>query len=235
MSETPETQQIKNKPKETVLTNIYQASMDNEQKYAVGVPALPKNTQKRLTKEEKSIANASENQNEISGTDAIDASSVPPLSKNAQKRLRKEEKWIANTSERKEFRKEKRLLKKDRLKLSRNESKNNGIPVDRPTKRRRNTPQTPSHINIAIDFDFSSFMLQKERYSVLGQVSRCYTSNNSLPLNLGLSIVAFNDEWMKDMQSRFPDYKKWKVWMHLARWVVFLKWHFGLGICNLGF
>ncbi|KAM0261289.1 hypothetical protein ACHAQJ_002320 [Trichoderma viride] len=138
--------------------------------------------------------------------------SNPPMSKNALKRLRKQEEWDAGKDDRRKRRKEKRGERKTRVRTQRAALIAQGVDPSELQKKKQ--PSTLTPVGIIVDCDFEEYMMDKERISLSGQVTRSYSDNKQARYRSHLWVAGFN----KGIARRFHDvlgdqHVKWKgIW-----------------------
>ncbi|KAH6606202.1 trna guanine-n1--methyltransferase [Trichoderma cornu-damae] len=136
----------------------------------------------------------------------------PPMSKSALKRLLKQEKWKAGEDDRRKRRKEKRHDRKARVRSERAALIARGVDLSELLRKKR--PSTLVPVGIIIDCDFEEYMMDKERVSLSGQVTRSYSDNKQARYRSHLWVAGFN----KGIAKRFHEvlgaqHQNWKgIW-----------------------
>lgn len=128
---------------------------------------------------------------------------APNMSKNALKRLRRMQEWEDGREDRKRRRREKRTATKARRREER------AAPLVAANKAK--TPAQLVPVSIILDCDFDEYMTDKERVSMAGQVTRCYSENRSHKYKAHLWISG----WGGRMRERFEtamesQHTRWK-------------------------
>jgi tRNA (guanine9-N1)-methyltransferase len=71
--------------------------------------------------------------------------------------------------------------------------------------------QIPSGVNVILDMDFESLMLEKEVKSVVGQVGRCYAANKRVTTPVHIKMTGVESKVDVLMSKLLRDYKNWKM------------------------
>ncbi|KFA66861.1 hypothetical protein S40285_02327 [Stachybotrys chlorohalonatus IBT 40285] len=162
-----------------------------------------------LRENEQSTPSSSHDSPAAPGAAPGEAPAEPPMSKNALKRLRKAQAYEAAKDERRLRRKEQRHERKGRKREERAALLAQGVDrsVVYPTK------QTGTLVPVAlvIDCDFEQYMLDKERVSLAGQLTRSYSDNRLARYKTHLWISG----WHGKLRDRFQQvlgnqHKNWK-------------------------
>ncbi|PNY25205.1 tRNA (Guanine(9)-N1)-methyltransferase [Tolypocladium capitatum] len=127
------------------------------------------------------------------------AAPAPPVSKNALKRLRKQQEWEDSKDERRKRRKEKRHGRRERLKEERAALLAQG--ADPATVFPKKSPATLVPVALIVDCDFERYMTDRERVSLSGQVTRCYSDNRNAKYRAHLWMAG----WAGKIEERFND------------------------------
>ncbi|KAI8576845.1 hypothetical protein K450DRAFT_254548 [Umbelopsis ramanniana AG] len=163
------------------------------------------------------ISNASEDQN---NTTQVDMSKLYPhekpdykdpkyagMSRRAIKRHYKQERWDATRDERRDAAKAKKKQKKEARKRMYEEGL---ITPPQGPKRIRLEDQVWSKLNVVIDCDFNSLMVEKEINSMQTQICRCYSSNRSAKYPCPITITSFGGDLEQVFDKKTPSRTNWK-------------------------
>jgi tRNA (guanine9-N1)-methyltransferase len=129
------------------------------------------------------------------------------MSKRAIKRQFKQERWDATRDQRRDANKAK---KKKKLELKRKMIEDGFLERGPPVKRIRAEEQVWSKLNVVIDCDFNSYMMEKEINSMQTQIGRCYTANRNSINPCPLTVTSFGGELQKVLDKKTPSRVHWK-------------------------
>lgn len=144
-----------------------------------------------------------ENSQDSDGDDVTPAPAISstsaPLSKNQQKKLLRRQKWAEGAEWRKNRRKEKRVAKRDRDRLAKEQATastaDGSQPVSTPSSV---VPKKPHHLRATqvpltfiLDCDFDELMTVKERISLASQLTRAYSDNKNAPFRVSLVVSSY--------------------------------------------
>ncbi|KAI9287099.1 guanine-1-methyltransferase-domain-containing protein [Umbelopsis sp. AD052] len=129
------------------------------------------------------------------------------LSRRAIKRHYKQERWDATRDERRDAAKAKKKQKKEAKKRMYEEGL---ITPPQGPKRIRLEDQVWSKLNVVIDCDFNSMMVEKEINSMQTQICRCYSSNRSAKIPCPITVTSFGGELEQVFDKKTPSRTNWK-------------------------
>lgn len=133
-----------------------------------------------------------------------------PLSKNQQKKLRKKQEWESKRDERRIIRKQKTQEKKQRKRERFKEAAENGDLSSLRPDRSLSQKAVQVPVTFLIDCDFDDLMLDNERISLAGQITRCYADNRKAPFRAHLSVCSFTGKLRKRFDEVLTHHKGWK-------------------------
>lgn len=131
------------------------------------------------------------------------------MSKNALKRKRKQEKWDAEKDDRKKVKKEKRKERKVRDRAARDALLAAG--ADPASLRPKRQPSSLAPVAVVLDCDFERYMTDKEKISLSGQVTRCYSENKAARHRSHMWVAG----WKGALKARYEtvmqnQHRKWR-------------------------
>jgi tRNA (guanine9-N1)-methyltransferase len=129
------------------------------------------------------------------------------MSKRAIKRHYKQERWDSTRDERRDASKAKKKQKKEERKRMYEEGL---ITPPQGPKRIRLEDQVWSKLNVVIDCDFNSLMVEKEINSMHTQICRCYSSNRSAKYPCPITITSFGGDLEQVFDMKTPSRTNWK-------------------------
>jgi tRNA (guanine9-N1)-methyltransferase len=166
--------------------------------------------QEQSTEIEHELANETQdNQSKIRSQQKIDYNDpkYAGMSKRAVKRLLKQELWEATKDER-------RQAFKDKKKRKREEDRKlieQGLLEPRASpKRIKPEEQEWSKMNVVIDCEFNSYMVEKEINSMQTQIMRCYSANKSSKHPCPMTVTSFGGDLEAVFDKKTPSKAQWK-------------------------
>lgn len=128
------------------------------------------------------------------------------LSKNQQKKLRRQQEWDAKKEDRRLGRKDKVKAKKERIRAERDNQ-----PPEAWKEKRVVVPGIQVPLTLLIDCNFDDKMMDNERISLAGQITRSYSENKNAKFRTHVAVSSFGGK----LKERFDGvlakhYQSWK-------------------------
>ncbi|KAJ2962272.1 hypothetical protein NQZ79_g2442 [Umbelopsis isabellina] len=129
------------------------------------------------------------------------------MSKRAVKRLLKQELWEATKDERRQAFKDKKKRKREE---DRKLIEQGLLEPKTGAKRIKPEEQEWSKMNVVIDCEFNSYMVEKEINSMQTQIMRCYSANKSAKHPCPMTVTSFGGDLETVFDKKTPSRAQWK-------------------------